>query len=98
MEAEMTTLGLLWSTSWRGAAWLSLAGAALGSAYGVGLLLVTTFFSTGRSAGDLPAICGVVLVVALIGGAIGGALGLVVGLFDGLVIGVVARMEFRKGT
>ena len=90
----MSTPELLWSTTWRGGVWLACAGAVLGAAYGLLLILAMLLLGSASGSPNASGACGYLLLVALIGGAMGGALGLVVGVIDGLLLGIVTRAYF----
>jgi hypothetical protein len=94
MEKQLSKARLVWGSGWQGSLWLMLAGAPMGAAYGVLLLLLMFMQSSGRTANDLPGICGIGIVIAVIGGVIGGILGVVVGLLDGVVIGLLTQAGY----
>ncbi|MBI5302584.1 MAG: hypothetical protein HY868_10635 [Chloroflexi bacterium] len=100
----MTTIKLLFGTTWRGGAWGLLGGTMLGTAYGA--IFANVLFAFGLAAqapfdlqrDDIPRAIVAVLVLALIGSVMGALFGvptgLVVGLLDGLLIGIVTRVFF----
>jgi hypothetical protein len=94
MEKNMRSDHLILRAGGRGSLWLMIAGAPMGAAYGVLLLLLMFAQSSGRTVNDLPGICGIGFVIGIIGGLIGGVLGVVVGLLDGLSIGLLTQAGY----
>lgn len=100
----MTTVKLLFGTTWRGAAWGLLGGTMLGTAYGA--IFANVLFAFGLAAqapfeiklDDIPRAIAGVLILALIGSVMGALFGVptgfIVGLLDGLLVGIVTRLFF----
>lgn len=100
----MTTINLLFGTTWRGAAWGLLVGTFGGSAFGAlfgnvlvfGVGLMRQPADLGLS--DIPTAIAAVGVLALIGSVMGALFGVptgfVVGLLNGLLVGIVTRIFF----
>jgi eukaryotic-like serine/threonine-protein kinase len=101
--AKVTTIKLLWGTTWRGGALGLLVGTLGGAAYGA--LFANGLLAWGLLAQpralelkDLPAGIGAVVFLALIGAVIGALFGvptgIVVGSANGLFLGILTRAFF----
>ncbi len=99
----MTTIKLLWGTTWRGGALGLLVGTLGGAAYGA--LFANGLLAWGLLAQpralelkDLPAGIGAVVFLALIGAVVGALFGvptgIVVGIANGLFLGILTRVFF----
>jgi eukaryotic-like serine/threonine-protein kinase len=101
--AKVTTIKLLWGTTWRGGALGLLVGTLGGAAYGAlfanGLFAFSLLAQPATlQAKDVPAGIVAIVFLALIGAVVGALFGVptgfVVGLLDGLLVGVLTRAFF----
>ncbi|MCI0475567.1 MAG: hypothetical protein L0Y55_04920 [Anaerolineales bacterium] len=99
----MSTIKLLWNTTWRGGAWGLLGGTMLGTAYGAIFANALFLFGLAQApfdlrGDDIPRAFAAILVLALIGAVMGALFGVptgfVVGALNGLLIGIITRAFF----
>jgi hypothetical protein len=100
----MSTLTLLWNTTWRGGAWGLLAGASLSMAYGATFANLLVFGGMITQPlgefqpGDIPAAIFVVFLMAFLGAIMGGIFGIptgfAVGATNGFLFGIITRLFF----
>lgn len=99
----MTTLKLLWSTTWRGGALGLVVGTFVGATFGAlfanGLFTFSLAFEADKmTSQDVPAGIVAILFLALVGAVVGALFGVptgfVVGIANGLLLGIVSRVFF----
>ncbi len=100
----MTTLKLIWGTTWRGGVFGLLAGTSLGLLYGAVFFNAMLFFGllsempVAFESSDALRVGVVVPFLALIGAIMGGIFGIptgaAVGVLNGLLLGIITRIFF----
>jgi hypothetical protein len=99
----MSTITLLWNTTWRGGALGLLAGTMLGTTYGAIFANALFLFGLAQTpfdlrADDIPRALGAIVILALIGAVMGALFGvptgLLVGSLNGLLVGLITRAFF----